>query len=217
MPVQQKILAIDDHEAILEGTLRAIKEKFPLAEILTARDARSGCDRAKSYYPELVILDLSLPEKPNCSAHPEIGIQLLKTLMQLSPAPNIMVLSTNIKPLVCLKPAINTYEGGFAAMDKSQPTQEMLKHIETALQGSIYLPSEVRSRPEFDCKWLELLKLKFQAGLTDRAIAQRMAISDRTLRNYWQRLQDALGVDEDPNRELKTQIEKAARKIGLIS
>jgi len=56
--------------------------------------------------------------------------------------------------LVRMKPMINAYEGGFAAMDKSLPIK-MLKRLR--LRGSIYLPPEVPSRPEFDRKWLEVL------------------------------------------------------------
>jgi len=129
----------------------------------------------------------------------------------------LVVLSTNVRPLVRLKPMINAYEGGFAAMDKSQPFKEMLRLVDLSLRGSIYLSSELRSRPEFDLKWLEVLTLKFQEGLTDKAIAQKMNVSDRTVRNYWIRLQDSLGVYDEPGKELRIQIELAARKIGLIN
>jgi DNA-binding NarL/FixJ family response regulator len=137
--------------------------------------------------------------------------------MESTLAPNLVVLSTNVRPLVRLKPMINAYEGGFAAMDKSLPIKEMLRLIDVVLRGSIYLSPELRSRPEFDRKWLEVLKLKFQEGLTDKAIAEKMKVSDRTVRNYWIRLQDALGVCEEPGKELRIQMEIAARKIGLIT
>ncbi|MBR8839468.1 MAG: response regulator transcription factor [Stigonema ocellatum SAG 48.90 = DSM 106950] len=215
--VQQNFFVVDDHEAILAGTIPALKETYPSAKILTAQDAQSAQVQVKQYHPDLVILDLSIPEKPHSIANPEVGIQLLKTLMQLNPAPNIMVLSTNVKPLVRLKPIINAYEGGFAAMDKSLAIREMLRLIDLAMRGSIYLPPEVRSRPEFERKWIEVLTLKFQEGLTDKAIAKRMKVSDRTVRNYWIRLQDALGVYEEPGKDLRIQIEIEARKIGLIS
>ncbi|MEO0936099.1 MAG: DNA-binding response regulator, partial [Cyanobacteria bacterium J06641_2] len=74
-----------------------------------------------------------------------------------------------------------------------------------------------RSRPEFDRKWLEVLTLKYQEGLSDKAIAKRMSITDRTVRNYWIRIQDALGVFDNPDEDLRVQIEIAARKSGLIS
>jgi DNA-binding NarL/FixJ family response regulator len=93
----------------------------------------------------------------------------------------------------------------------------MLKLVDLALRGSISLPLEVRSRPEFDSKWLEVLSLKFQHGLSDRAIRERMGIAERTLRNYWIRIQDALLIPDDPNQDLRIQIEIAARKAGLIS
>lgn len=215
--VTQTFLVVDDHEAILEGTVPALKRSYPTAEIFTAQDIQTAQTQIGYYHPTLVVLDLSVPQQPYAIASAEVGIQFLKALIESQLAPNIVVLSTNIRPLVQLKPMINAYEGGFAAMDKSLPIREMLRLVDFALRGSIYLPPELRSRSEFDRKWLEVLTLKFQEGLTDRAIADRMQVSDRTVRNYWVRLQDALGVYDDPDKDLRIQIAIAARKLGLLS
>lgn len=214
----QRFLVVDDHEAILEGTVPALKEQYPTVEILTAQDRCTGQHLIEQFYPTLIVIDLSLPEDSSSAATPEIGIQWLEVLMryELARKPNILVLSTNIKPLVRLTPMINIYEGGFAAMDKSRPIREMLRLVDLSLRGSIALPLEVRSRPEFDRKWLEVLTLKFQQGLSDRAIRERMGISERTLRNYWIRIQDAMGIVDDPDADVRVQIELAARKDGLI-
>jgi DNA-binding NarL/FixJ family response regulator len=216
---QSPFLVVDDHEAILEGTVPALKKQYPTVEILTAQDRRTAQRLIEQIFPVLVVIDLSLPKESGLAAHPDVGIQWLEALMQLEKAqkPNLLVLSTNVKPLVRLTPLINVYEGGFAAMDKSRPIREMLKLVDLALRGSISLPLEVRSRPEFDSKWLEVLSLKFQHGLSDRAIRERMGIAERTLRNYWIRIQDALLIPDDPNQDLRIQIEIAARKAGLIS
>ncbi|AFY57185.1 response regulator containing a CheY-like receiver domain and an HTH DNA-binding domain [Rivularia sp. PCC 7116] len=215
--IKQKILIVDDHEAILEGTIPALRTKYPIAEIFTAKDSQTAEKLLEQYHFDLVVVDLSLPRKPDDFAKVEVGMHLLANLMQSNDAPNIVVLSTNIKPLVRIKRIVNTYEGGFAAMDKSLPLTEMLKFVDIAQRGSIYLPKEVRSRPEFDRKWLEVLTLKYQEGLSDKAIAKRMSITDRTVRNYWIRIQDALGVFDSPDKDLRVQIEIAARKAGLIS
>lgn len=215
-PVKQTFLAIDDHEAILEGTIPALKRKYPTAEIFTAQDVQTAQKQLEQNYPNLVIIDLSLPEKPGLTAKLEVGIQFLKSLMESNEAPNIMVLTSDTLPLVRLQAMIDTYEGGFAAMDKALPISEMLRLIDFALRGSIYLPTEVRNRPEFDRKWIELLNLKFEEGLTDKAIAKRMNITDRTVRNYWSRIQDALDVCEEPDKDVRIQIELAARQLGLI-
>lgn len=213
---RQRFLVVDDHETILAGTVPSLQKKYPDAEIFAAQDRQQAQRQVQEYHPNLVVLDLSIPDKPYSPANPEVGIQFLKSLMSSNPAPNIMVLSTNVQPLVRLKPAINSYEGGFTAVDKSLPVQEMLRLIDLTLRGSIHLPSQVRSRPEFDRKWLELLKLKFQEGLTDKAIANRMAVSDRTVRNYWLRVQDVLCIYYEPEKDLQVQIELEARKVGLL-
>ncbi|NJN58613.1 MAG: response regulator transcription factor [Leptolyngbyaceae cyanobacterium SL_5_9] len=213
----RRFLVIDDHEAILKGTVPALQTKYPTVEILTAKSQQEAEHYIKCYCPEFVVVDLGLPQSPAAIPSTEVGIQLLESLMHTQPAPNIMVLSINVKPLLRLKPAIHIYEGGFVALDKSLPIREMLKYVELALRGSIYLPPEVRSRPEFDRRWLEVLTLKYQEGLSDKAIAEHMGISDRTIRNYWLRIQDALNVYDHPNQDLRIQIQIAARKAGLIS
>lgn len=213
----QTFLVVDDHETILEGTVPALKRTYPHVEVYTAQDIQTAQERVLLHRPCLIMLDLSLPATPTGVASPELGMQFLKQLMESHTAPNLMVLSTNISPLVQLKPVINTYEGGFAAVDKAMPIREMLRLIDFSLRGSIFLPPELRVRAEFDRRWLEVLTLKFQEGLTDKAIAERMKISDRTVRNYWVRLQDALGVFDQPDKDLRIQIEIAARKLGLIS
>ena len=214
--IKQIFLVIDDHEAILRGTVPALQTAYPLTEVLTAQDIQMAQRQMELLPPALIILDLSLPAKPDAPASSEIGLHFLKTLIESKLAPNILVLSTNIQPLIQLKPMINAYEGGFSAMDKALPIREMLRLVDFALRGSIYLPPQIRSRTEFDAKWLEVLTLKFQEGLTDKAIAYRMQVSDRTIRNYWIRLQDALDVYDEPGKELRIQIEMAARKLGLI-
>lgn len=213
----KRFLVIDDHEAILEGTVPALRAKYPEVHISTAQTVQAAEQHIARHPPDLVIVDLSLPETAHTLATAEVGIRLLDRLMQSALAPNIMVLSTNVKPLIRLKPLINAYEGGFVAMDKSLPIQNMINAVETALRGSIYLPPEVRARPEFDRKWLQVLKLKYQEGLSDKAIAKAMGISDRTVRNYWVRIQDALGIYDDPSKDLRIQIQIAARKAGLIN
>lgn len=214
--IKQVFLVIDDHEAILRGTVPALQTAYPVAEVLTAQDIQTAQRQMGLLPPALIVLDLSLPAKPHAPASSEVGLHFLKTLIESKLAPNILVLSTNIQPLIQLKPMINAYEGGFSAMDKALPIREMLRLVDFALRGSIYLPPQIRSRTEFDAKWLEVLTLKFQEGLTDKAIAYRMQVSDRTIRNYWIRLQDALDVFDEPGKELRIQIEMAARKLGLI-
>lgn len=43
-----------------------------------------------------------------------------------------------------------------------------------------------------------------------------MCIGERTVRNYWTKIQDALEIYPEDERNLRLQTEKKAREIGLI-
>ncbi|MFK8183601.1 MAG: response regulator [Phormidesmis sp.] len=218
----QQFLVVDDHEAVLQGTVPALQSAYPNADIATAQTYSAAVTQINQSQPDLMVVDLSIPETAGEPATPDVGLRLVEqlvtgTLIGKKWFPNIAVLSTDINALVRLKTAIKVYEGGFSAMDKALPLQEMIQYVHFAMRGSVYLPQTVKSRPELHAKWVELLHLRFDEGLTDKAIAKRMGTSDRTIRNYWIRIQDALLIGDDPDKDLRVQIEIEARKIGLLN
>jgi DNA-binding NarL/FixJ family response regulator len=215
-PVKQKILVVDDHESVLDGTVNMLRQQYPEAEILTAQTAQSTQKQVESTQPDLAVMDLSIPEKPGEMARTETGIQLLRTLMEQYPTLNIVVQSAHVRSLVRLKPAISTHEGGFTIVDKSLPLKEMLTKVEWALQGVVYTPREMRTRLEVKPEWLELLTLAFQEGLQDKAIAEKMSIAERTVRHYWTKIQDALGVYPEAGKNIRIQTQMRAKEEGLI-
>jgi DNA-binding NarL/FixJ family response regulator len=94
--------------------------------------------------------------------------------------------------------------------------KEMLTKVDWALQGLIYTPREMRSGLEVKPEWLEVLQLAFRQGLQDKAIAERMNVSERTVRHYWTKIQDALSVYPDAGKNIRIQTEMRAREEGLI-
>ncbi|NJL35467.1 MAG: response regulator transcription factor [Leptolyngbyaceae cyanobacterium RM2_2_4] len=211
-----KILVIDDHESVLTGTVSGLRQQYPQAEIVTAQTAEGAQQQIERTQPDLVMVDLSIPQAAVESAQTNTGIELLKTLMQQYPTLNIVVQSAYAKALARLKHEINNHEGGFTVADKSLPLKEMLARVEWALQGLVYTPKEMRTGLEMKHEWLEVLKLAFQEGLQDKAIAERMQVGERTVRHYWTQLQDALSVYPQPGKNIRIQTEMRAREEGLI-
>ncbi|WP_416673917.1 response regulator [Egbenema bharatensis] len=204
--MSRTIVVIDDHELVLDGTVNLLNDRYPDATIQVAQTRQAGQAFIEQLQPDLVVVDLSIPELEGVRSLPETGIELLKTLMQNYPTLNIVVQSMNPKPLVRLKPMIDDHEGGFTIADKSLRREEMLKKLDMALNGGTYLPKEMKLGLEVKPEWLELLRLAYQEGLQDKAIAKAMSISDRTVRNYWTKVQDALGVYPEDNQNLRTQV-----------
>lgn len=211
-----KILVVDDQETVLGGTVGPLKQQYATAEILTAQTGQSALESVDRHQPELVVMDLSLPQEPGGEAISDVGIQLLRNLMLKYKNLNIVVHSVDPMPLVRLRPAIDSHEGGFTVVSKSMSIQEMLTRVDWAVQGLNYTPREIRTGVEVRPEWLKVLNLAFHEALTDKAIADFMNVSERTVRNYWSKMQDALGVYPEPGKNIRVQTGKRAREEGLI-
>jgi DNA-binding NarL/FixJ family response regulator len=215
-PAPWQILVVDDHEAVLHGTVAALQKNYGEADIRTAATAQAALDLLHLKLPSLVVLDLSIPQRPGETSLVETGIGLLRSLMQQHPDLNLVVQSAHVKPLVRLKSMIDDHRGGFTIVDKSAPLAEMLVRVDWALQGVNYTPRDMRGGLEVKPEWLQVLQLAFQQGLQDKAIADQMKVSERTVRHYWSKVQDVLAVYPDPGKNIRIQTEIRAREEGLI-
>ena len=112
-PTKQKMLIVDDHELVLDGTVQALKQQYPEAAVSTAQTPQAALSQLEQGQPDLIVVDLSMPEASGETARPGTGIQLLKTLMERYPTLNIVVQSAHVRSLVQLKLAISNHEGGF--------------------------------------------------------------------------------------------------------
>lgn len=216
---KQKILVVDDHQLILSGSLELLRHEYPDAEFLKAQTAQEAFDIVANCQLDLAVIDLSIPEKSGMMPQIDTGIQLLKTLMKKYPALNLVVQSSYIKALVRIKREIDDHQGGFVIVNKGLSEQEILNKVNLSLQGITHT-KDIKTALEFKPEWLEVLKLAFEEGLQDKAIAERLHIHERTVRSYWNKIQDVLGVypedcrQKGKNMRIKTTIR--AREEGLI-
>lgn len=213
-----KILVIDDHELVLDGTINLLIKQYPEANIFPAPTAQMARSQIEKYHPNLVIMDLSIPETSGTPAQTDIGIQLLKTIIKEYPTLNLVVQSTYVKSLVRIRPEIDAHKGGFTVADKSLSSQEMLTRVEWSLQGLTHTKDikAIQTGLEVKPEWFTVLTLAFQQGLQDKAIAEKMNVSERMVRHYWTKVQDVLGIYPEEGKNIRIQTEMRAREEGLI-
>ena len=209
-------VVVDDHDSVLEGTCRVLKAQYPDAKITTAGQADGVEALIQDVQPDLVVMDLSIPERKGDKAQTETGLHLLRSLLQNYPTLHFVVQSAHVKSLVRLKSMIDKHQAGFTIADKSLSSSEMLIKIDWALNGLLYTPPEMRLGIEVKPEWLQVLQLAFTNGLTDKAIAKQMNVAERTVRHYWTRVQDALGVYPDEGTNIRIQTYNKARQMGLL-
>ncbi len=211
-----KILIIDDHEAVIGGTMDAISSIYSDANLQLAKNAQEAQEKLQSFIYDLVISDLSIPEKPGDRPKPEVGISLLRSMMENYSTLNIVVQTADARALIRLRPNIYEHEGGFTVVDKGESLQKMLTKVDWSLNGVNCTPKEMRTGLELKEEWLNLLELAFNESLKDKEIAKRMSIAERTVRHYWTKIQDVLEVYPEENKNMRIQTEIRAREVGLI-
>ncbi|UBF30430.1 response regulator (plasmid) [Kovacikia minuta CCNUW1] len=209
-------LLVDDHESVLHGTLDALRQAYPEAEIIVAQTFQDALQRAMQTRLDLVVVDVVIPELSGKIAQAHAGLQLLEILMERYPKLNIVVQSSHIRILVWLKPAIDDHKGGFTVVDKSQPIQEMLIMVNWALQQRTYTPREIRNGLQLRPEWFNVLRLAFEEGLQDGAIARRMNVSESSIQHYWAKIRDVLEVYPEDGKNLRVQTQLRAKEVGLI-
>jgi DNA-binding NarL/FixJ family response regulator len=211
-----QICVVDDHQLILDGMLTALTKQYPQAEILQCQTIAEAKALLETVTPDVLVLDLSLPDAPGQPAHVDRGLALLELVMQRSVPINLVVQSSHVRSLIRLKTLIDRYDAGFTVVDKSQSTQDLLTKIGWSLEGLMHTPPEIRHGLEVKPEWLDLLQLAFVEGLQDKAIGQRMNLAESTVRKYWTRIQDALNVYPEEGKNIRIQTERAARDAGLL-
>jgi DNA-binding NarL/FixJ family response regulator len=126
-----------------------------------------------------------------------------------------MVQTANPKALVRIRHEIDEHQGGFTVADKGLGEQETLNRVKLALDGVTHT-KDLGTRMSLKPEWLEILRLAFEEGLQDKAIAERMNVSERTVRRCWTKVQNILEVYPQEGKNIRIETEIQAREKGLI-
>ncbi|BAD42202.1 response regulator transcription factor [Symbiobacterium thermophilum] len=186
-----RILIADDHRVVRTG-LRMLLESHPDFEVVG--EASSGPEtvqKAQELRPELVILDLSMPD----------GNGLLY-LRQLSEMTRVLVLTMHDDPAY-VRQVIQA--GGSGYVLKEAADVELFSAIRAVLSGQTYIyptlaaklveekaGGERKSVP-LSPRELEVLRL-VALGHTNQEIALQLNVSVRTVETYKTRICEKLGV-----------------------
>ena len=210
------ILLADDH-SVLRAGLRLLLENQP--DLHVVGEASSGIEAlelAGSLQPNLVLLDLSMPQLG--------GLEALPTLRKICPAAKILILTMHDDPQY-LRTALKNGASGYVL--KKAADVELISAIRAVLRGEMYvhpsmtrtllddmLPPAEASAPD---AWNMLSEreqsvLKLVAlGHTSAEIAAQLSLSDKTVETYRARGMEKLGLNN------RAALVRFALKKGLIS
>jgi DNA-binding NarL/FixJ family response regulator len=135
MAPKKTILIVDDHPLVREGLNSILKSAAGYEVVGQAANARDAITMVKSHRPDLVLLDLSLPDKS--------GIELSGEIRHISPPTRIMIVSMHSKVDYIVK-AFQAGATGY--MTKESATESLLIGIERVLNGEYFMDGSVSHR-----------------------------------------------------------------------
>ena len=153
-----RILLVDDHGVIREG-LRSLLEKQPDIEVVgEAEDGRKAVELARELLPEIVVMDITMPNLN--------GVDATRQIKQSFPRVSIIALSIHANRLF----VTNMLKAGASAyILKECLFDELIQSIREVRAGNTYLSPRITDVVVGD--YIERLATTLEpqsAGLTDR-------------------------------------------------
>jgi DNA-binding NarL/FixJ family response regulator len=194
-----KIIVIEDHKLVRDMLAAFCRNIVPDGNVYTASNGQEGVSLSEKIQPDLIFLDLVLPD---CD-----GLDLLGQLQAVSVKSKVIAL-TSFTDEFTVHRALQTSISGFITKNE-QPLGMLKEAIETVMSGGRYFPPAVqklkaslRSDPASFDKLLStqeqrLLSL-FGEGLGNQEIAARVNLSANTVKVHRQNILRKLGIHSTP-------------------
>jgi DNA-binding NarL/FixJ family response regulator len=176
---QINIMIVDDHPVVRQG-LRAMFSSEPDIRVQgMAASAREAMHLIEREQPDVVLMDLRMPEME--------GIEAINALRRISPSIKILVLTNYGSDEYIIRA---TQAGAMGYLLKNTPQEEIVKAVRAVYSDERYVPKDIAKRlfeaigrKELSPRELEVLVLVAR-GCTNKDVAQKLFISDKTVRNH---------------------------------
>ena len=172
MPSKLKILIVDDHAIVRDGLAAILKFQKDMTVVGEADDGQSAIQKAQELRPDIILMDLMMPNMN--------GTDATAAIKRILPNTQILIL-TSYGTSSDLSRAFKN--GATGAITKSLPKEELLAAIRNVANGTRVASSEIEQTlkeeadmPSLTPRQLEILH-SLTRGLTNDDIAREFGLS----------------------------------------
>jgi two-component system response regulator NreC len=211
---QISVLIADDHTIVRSGVRLLLEAESDIRVVGEALNGREALELAESLQPDVVLMDISMPEMD--------GLEATKQLKTRFPHINVLVLTMHRSDdyfFEMLKVGASGY------ILKGAKTSELINAVRIVQRGEVFLyPSmtqklvqgylqlanwEDEGEPSLSPREKEIFRLLAE-GYSNKEIAEKLVISPSTVHSHRGNLMDKLGLGN------RRELIQYARKRGLI-
>jgi two-component system, NarL family, response regulator DevR len=188
-PRPLRLLVVDDHEVVRQGLVALIDRREKFQVVAEAGSVEEALDAARRFQPDLVIMDVRLPDGSGIEACREIRAELpgTRVVMLTSYPDEEAVLSAIIAGAsgyllkqIRARDLVNALDAvgrGESLLDPAV-TEKVLERVRRIASGTY--TDELAQLTSQEQKILQLVA----EGKTNKEIAQEVFLSDKTVKNY---------------------------------
>lgn len=206
------VVVIDDHELLIDAVERSLRSHPSLQVVGRARDISGGVAVVSELQPDIVVLDLRLPDGS--------GIDAIAVLKHAAPDVEIVVL-TGFADSASLARALEAGCAGFVS--KGDRLDELITAVEAVADGQVRVPPDLlhglvgHLRPKGDrlghdltAREREILQL-LAAGRSTTEMVAELVVSVHTVRNHVRNVLQKL------NASSRLEAVAVATRAGLLT
>lgn len=191
-----RVLIADDHAIVRRGLIQILADEFPEIAVGEAENARRVLQLVREQQWDIVVLDISMPEKS--------GLEVLKELKQARPELPVLILTTHPEEQYALR-VIRAGASGY--ITKESAVDHLVEAVRKVLRGGKYispalaelLATRVGADQEkplhgtLSDREYEVMCL-LASGKTPTEVADELSLSVKTVSTYRARILEKMGM-----------------------
>ena len=203
-----RVLIAEDHGVVRAGLAQLLSGPEDLEVVGVASGGREAVELARTRRPDVVLMDLSMPDMDGIAATRAIGADV--------PEARVVVL-TSFSDRTRVRDALDA--GAIGYLLKDAEPDELYRGVRAAARGEsplapkaaqALISARATRRPDVELTDRERDVLALLAeGRANKVIARRLGISEKTVKNHVTRILQALGVSD------RTQAALWAQRHGI--